>query len=159
MKVKYEGFIPFEEADVADVGRHIGCSLNESLKQFYANYNGVSLELSDVLLGREGDICVTQFIPLQDVVAELEMFDFGRKVLPIAWVEGGKNVVYSLNDGLIYFLDHEVVDGYRLIARDLQDFIDKLIPAKALVKPDNFKVKEIWVDPEFLKRIQSGEFK
>jgi hypothetical protein len=158
VNVKYEGFIPFTEVDIAGVEHCIGCSLEKSLKSFYADYNGVKPELNDVLSEREGEICITQFIPVQGVVAELENFEFGRNVLPMAWAEGGNYVVYNVEDGLIYFLDHEVLDVYFLLANGVQEFIDKLVPVKTLVKPENYKVKDVWIDPEFLKRIQSGEF-
>ena len=69
-------------------------------------------------------------------------------------------MVIDLVSKAVLFLDHEVEDGYREIAADVDDFVKRLIP-NAEIQDDfsGMKVKSVWIDPVFLARIKSGEFK
>jgi hypothetical protein len=160
MKVSAKGLLPVHPYEIKALESCLSIVLDDSIKTFYENYNGVILQGNELSDDIDKSISITQFVPLTAVVDEIKLYGFRPGFIPIAWAEGGNYIVLSTTDKAIYFVDHEVENSYRVVAAHLGEFIDRLVPVDPLNSlPDGVKIKSVWIDPEFLKRIQSGEFK
>jgi hypothetical protein len=159
MKVSVGEVSPVSALDLARVEHFFGCALGEELLLFYNEFNGARLSLNEL----SGELCsavgVNAFIPIDKVIGVIERFPFAKNFLPIAWAEGGNYIVINLLDGQIYFVNHELEEGYFKVASNVGDFLDKLLPSKPLTAlPEGVTVGDVWIDPDFLKRVKSGEF-
>jgi len=159
MKVSVGKISPVSALDFERVEHFFGCALGEELLLFYGQYNGAILSLNELSGKLRGAIGINAFVPIDKVIGVIERFPFAKNFLPIAWAEGGNYIVINLSDGQIYFVDHELDEGYIKVASNLGDFLDKLVPSEPLTSlPEGVTVGNVWVDPDFLKRVQSGEF-
>lgn len=155
--IDFRDAVPVRQCELDALEAHYGVSLLPAILEFYRQFNGAKLPLNE-LAGSEGNVALNQFIPASEVLYEVRIFEFSnRGELPIAWAEGGNYVVVDVLDGKVYFVDHEVHDGGLLIAPTIEQLLQNLMSSAPASGPSSGKILQI--DPDFLRRIQIGEFK
>lgn len=102
---------------------------------------------------------------IQDIKHKIKVLKnrIPNECIPIAKIEGGDVLCLELskqNYGRILLWEHEEelnegytdnVDLLRKVASTFEEFMKQIVPFE--INDDDFKVKEIWIDPEFLKEL------
>ncbi|SEU13409.1 SMI1/KNR4 family protein [Pseudomonas graminis] len=160
MNIEIKSVEPYSDFELSELERYSGVSVDDEIRKFFNEYNGARFSPSGLQGDVREDVGVSEFLSIAQILIEVQQFRFRSGYIPIALAEGGNYVVIDLVSKAVLFLDHEVEDGYREIAADVDDFVKRLIP-NAEIQDDfsGMKVKSVWIDPVFLARIKSGEFK
>lgn len=160
MNIEIKSVEPYSDFELSELERYSGISVDDDIRKFFNEYNGARFSPSGLQGDVREDVGVSEFLSIAQILIEVQQFRFRSGYIPIALAEGGNYVVIDLVSKAVLFLDHEVEDGYREIAADVDDFVKRLIP-NAEIQDDfsGMKVKSVWIDPVFLARIKSGEFK
>jgi hypothetical protein len=154
-------------SDVAAVEIAIGTKFPSDYVDFIQGNNGAyfSDNVFDIPGGNHSGI--SQVIPFDKVLYEKSLIDqtgdFGY--FPVAYAEGGNYVCLATRGsevGKIYFCDHEVAgkEAFLLLAQSLTEFLDSLKPfSPADIEPTQEQKEKgrVWIDPDFLKKINDGE--
>lgn len=160
MNIEIKSVEPYSDFELSELERYSGVSVDDEVRQFFNEYNGARFSPSGLQGDVRDDVGICAFLSISQILIEVQKFRFRSGYIPIALAEGGNYVVIDLVSKAILFLDHEVEDGYRKVAANVGDFVKRLIP-NAEIQDDfsGMKVKSVWIDPAFLARIKSGEFK
>lgn len=134
----------------------LGCELSDSFKKFLRSNDGAEPENNIFKIADKNESGVNQFIPAAEILRERERIEnIPAKAYPVAWAEGGNYVfVDEGENGAVFFWDHEVPKNIIQIAPSFEAFLNLLEPfdlKKIELKPG--QVKKVWIDPEFLKRL------
>ncbi len=157
MNIGVSEVIPFShDADLLECS--FDMALPADVREFFNKYNGGKLQLNEVKGFARGMAGLNQSIPASEAVREVQSFGFKKGFLPLAWAEGGNYLVVDLNSGEVYFVDHESRDDYQLLASSVPELLASLVAVAPLMAlPSGGRILQI--DPDFLRRIQAGEFK
>jgi hypothetical protein len=155
MTVKLEGGKTASQQNILALETGLGCKLSNSLRKFLQEQDGAKPE-TNIFTIRDKDECsVTSFIPCGEILKERGYIEnIPPKAFPVAWAEGGNYVfVDEDKNGVVYFWDHETAKDTAL-AFTFGDFLNLLQPFDiSTVKLKPGQVKKVWIDPEFLKRL------
>jgi hypothetical protein len=121
---------------------------------FLRNHNGAVPPDNIVRLSDGRETSVRRFISVENMASvHCDVDEFPEHVVPIGFDDGG-NYFYALENGAIWFWDHEVQDGEIKIADSFQDFLNMLEPfdqTKISVNNDDIEIVSLdknW-KPEF----------
>ncbi|GAB2895418.1 hypothetical protein GCM10027093_33670 [Paraburkholderia jirisanensis] len=166
--MKIETHSPMPEPSLADITaleKTIGARLPTDYLNFLQTQNGVIFTSNEFDIPGGNHAGINQFIPFEKLLYEKSLIEqtgnFG--FLPIAYAEGGNYVCLAtrkLDIGEIYFCDHEIPgeEAYSRLASSLSEFFDLIRPFSVDdIEIDKNKVKKIWINPEFLKRIKGED--
>ncbi|MEE3507118.1 MULTISPECIES: SMI1/KNR4 family protein [unclassified Pseudomonas] len=156
MKVEVKEVRGVEFGAFEAVEAFVGRVLNNSIRLFFEKFNGGKPALNIFDVGSDNNSGVNQFIPIDEVVSELERFEFREGFIPIAWAEGGNYLAVDLIDGCVYFVDHEILDGYVKLSVGIDAFLDGLNPSSnddVVLKPG--QVIKVWVNPNPIKGLKN----
>lgn len=156
MNIQVKVIKPVLQRDVDLLESYLGVSLRIEILDFYSRYNGGKLELNEVSGVVSGILSLNQFIPIAESVREIIKLNLRSGSVPIAWAEGGNCVVADMINGHLYFVDHEIEDNYIKISDNMDDFLIRIVPSFPMPPPEGGAV--LFIDPDFLKRIKSGDF-
>lgn len=163
LNIKTRDALPGPSSDVvSEVERKIGRPLPSEYVASLQTLNGAYFDPNEFSLPDGHNAGVPQFLPFNDVIQHMEYMEQTQVLgyLPIARAEGGNYVCLSLCDGdfgRVYFWDHEVpgYDAFSRIGDSLNEFLNSLRPFEiGDVFLDPARIKEVWVDPEFLKNLK-----
>lgn len=160
MSIEINSVEPYSDFELSELEVYSGVSVSDEVRAFFNKYSGAQFSPSGLQGDVREDVGISGFLSVAQILIEVRQFKFRSGYIPIALAEGGNHVVIDLVRKDVLFLDHEVEDGYRKVAPDVDDFVKRLIPNTEI--QDDFsgmKVKSVWIDPAFLARIKSGEFK
>lgn len=170
--------IKFNESLISELERGTKIDLVREYIDFLRKYNGGIPEPNIVVLDKEEikSFSVTSFFGVglesyDDLVTQYNLFKhrIPEGCLPIARVEGGNIVCICLlpeRYGFIYLWDHDVELLYDKpsafehlipIAKSFEEFLNRLTPYNP--EEENlvdYKVEEVWIDPDFLKKLEDG---
>jgi hypothetical protein len=158
MKIKLKGGKSASEKALQKLETALGCKISESIRRFVGENDGSEPETNIFQIGKDNDASVNQFIPISEIWEERQNIDnIPRHGYPIAWASCGNYVLVDEGmGGKVYFWDHELPDDNIVkLADNFSEFLSILKPFDVNtveLKPD--QVKEVWIDPEFLKRIK-----
>jgi hypothetical protein len=160
VNIKIKSVEPYSDSELSELEVCSGVSVADELRKFFNEYNGARFSPIGLQGDVRGDVGISGFLSIAQILIEVRRFKFRSGYIPIALAEGGNYVVIDLVSMGVLFLDHEVEDGYRKVAAGVDDFVKGLIP-NADIQDDfsDMKVKSVWIDPAFLASINSGEFK
>lgn len=160
MNIELKSVEHYSEFELSELERYSCVSVDDDLRRFFDDYSGARFFPSGLQGDARGDVGISEFLAIAQILVEVQQFRFRPGYIPIALAEGGNYVVIDLVSKAVLFLDHEVEDGYRKVAANVDDFVSRLIP-NAEIQDDfsGINVKSVWIDPAFLARIKSGEFK
>jgi hypothetical protein len=153
MSVKFRNGQPQSESALKAFEEQIGVMLPHDFREFTRLHNGAEPETNIFSAGKGNESCVNRFIPLEKILSERTHIDQERlRFLPVAWAEGGNYVCLDLDNGGIFFWDHEEPSDELKLAESFRHFIEMLAPfdvKDVTLKPG--QVKKAWIDPDFLK--------
>lgn len=134
---------------IAELEDRYGC-LPADFRHFLAQHDGARPSNS-VLPLTSGSANIREFVPASEILELAGSVDgFSPENIPIARDDSGNLLYISLNDGHIYFWDHEVEGPDEKVSDSFADFIAKLQPYDAFaVKLDPSQVQSVWVNPDF----------
>lgn len=156
MEIEVKDVAPLSRLDIEAIELHFGVALLPDIIKFYEKYNGGRLRLNE-LSGTGGMVSLSRFISAEKVVGEIKLFGVESGFIPIAWSEGGNYIVVRIAGGEVYFIDHEDRENYILLANSIPDFLSRLVSSEPLTSSSAGSILQI--DPDFLRRIQAGDFK
>jgi hypothetical protein len=148
---------PASEASIGALQAALGCQLSDSFAGFLRSNDGAEPETNIFEIGEKNESGVNKFIGANEILKERRHIEnLPTRAYPVAWAEGGNYVfVDEGRNGVVFFWDHETPENIIELAPDFGAFLNLLEPfdAKSIqLKPG--QVKNVWVDPEFLKRIK-----
>jgi hypothetical protein len=158
MKVKLTKGRAVSQNDVAALQRKLGEPLASEFLEFVAQNDGAEPETNIFKIGKTNESGVNGFIPVKEIVSEMPRIEnLPGRSYPVAWAEGGNFVfINQAVGGAVFFWDHEQPDSIVRLAGNFRSFLELLEPfdvASIKLKPG--QVKKAWIDPDFLKGLQS----
>lgn len=167
----------FNQKLVDKIENIVGATFPKEYIRFLRKYNGGLPEANVVTSEKTLDFILTSFYgtdlePVNDIYSRFKTFE-GRVpngCVPIASDAGGNLVVLNLSNskyGYVFFWDHEEelmyedagmnLDDLFLIAPSFNEFLNMIKPDHIEEDLRRYEVKEVWVDPDFLKEIKDNE--
>ncbi len=135
----------------------MGWNFDADYLDFVRANNGGTPETNIFSISSKNESGINQFISFDRLPYEAALISdqVGPKIVPIAYAEGGNYLCLSIDDGGIYFFDHELpgLDALTKIASSLREFLDEVKPfdpKQVALKPG--QVKKAWINPAFLKK-------
>ncbi|SRR5258706_8576816 len=156
MKIKLRNGEPASEEAILTLEAALGCPLSHSFRAFVRDHDGAEPETNIFKISDNNDSGVNKFIPVSDILKERAYIEnIPRRAYPVGWAEGGNYVfVDEDRNGAAFYWDHELPDEPTQLADSFGAFLDLLEPfdiKTVQLKPG--QVKSVWVDPEFLKKL------
>jgi hypothetical protein len=153
---------PADEDALAELEERAGHALPVAYRDFLESHDGAVPEpntLPDAASG--SDVSVRTFFSVEEVLGQLEQLGPGRvpeEVLPIADDDLGNGLFISLEDGSVWYWDHDEEDpseedlwaALTREAEDLEELLDRLEPVaeeESDIEPD--PLDEGYSDAEF----------
>lgn len=157
MKIKVLEKEEFLGSDLKQLEEYVGHKFPGELKTFFKKYNGANVEPNIFEYSDSLQCNVNKFISLKEIVNEIKFIDnLDKFTIPVAIAEGGNYVIVNvLENGKVYFWDHEEPEIKYPISDNILDFLDQLEPFS--VNDIELKKEDIissWIDPDFLKSIK-----
>ncbi len=148
---------PVAEAEVTSFEQTAEIKLPDQYREFLLQYNAAKPETNIFSIpGGSNNSGVNEFIPLEKILSESKhVGEVACRFIAVAWAEGGNYVCLDLDSGgEVFFWDHELPSDQLRLAKDWNGFLQMLQPfdvSKIELKPG--QVKKVWVDPDFLKKL------
>lgn len=144
--------------DIASIEAIIGCPLSQAVRDFLDRYDGARPAPNSFRVSGSTSSGVALFIPASEIAAlrsRVNGLPREKGIYPIAQDTCGNFVLIDeMRGGEVQFWDHERDDPPVRLAAALGEFLDALRPAEEVVlKPG--QVESAWIDPDFLKEIDS----
>ena len=144
------------EADLRGLEAKVGTRLPEDYRRFLLQHDGGEPEPNEFAIpGADNDSGANEFMSVRQIREEIEQYShrFPRRMIPIAFAEGGNLVFLALDDGQVLFWDHELEAANPLfaLAPSFEAFwqvLENSDPASVELDPD--QVKSVWIDPDLL---------
>lgn len=160
MKVKLRGGETAPEQEILALEDALGCPISSSFRAFIRTYDGASPDTNIFRISESNSGGVSEFIPVREILKNrMYIEDIPRQAYPVAHAECGNFVLIDEGrNGAVFFWDHELPDEPTDLAANFGAFLDLLEPVDMTtieLKPG--KVKKVWVDPEFLRRLKAAE--
>lgn len=167
----------FNENNLIEFTRKIGYTLPNDYIEFLHNHNGgyVKGSISNYYKNGDQKFILTSMFGIgtnDDLVSQWETYKnrIPNSCIPIGRDAGGNLVCLNLSEdkyGYVYFWDHEeelnyeiekiTINDLYLIKQSFKEFLDSIerdnLEDSEL---DGYKVKKVWIDPEFLKELKSN---
>ena len=144
--------------DIAALEQRIGEPLVTEFIEFVSGNDGAEPESCIFKIGETNESGINAFIAVKDIAKEMSLIEsLPKRSFPIAWAEGGNYVFIDQSEsGAVFFWDHEQPDKIARLADSLHSFLERLEPFDIRTfKLNPGQVKKAWIDPDFLKSIQS----
>ena len=157
MKIDLKNGTPASEEAVSAFESKMGLRLSDFFRAFLLSWDGAKPMGNVFKIDAKIDFAVQRFIPLAEITRQRQyMENIPDRAYPVALAEGGNYVFLDESKaGAVFYWDHDEPTNIRQIATNFGEFLDLLEPVD--LKKDDFadyKVKRVWVDPEFLKKLQ-----
>ncbi|KNE20710.1 SMI1/KNR4 family protein [Virgibacillus pantothenticus] len=165
--------VKFDKAEFSDFENKLGTNLPVDYVSFLKEKNGGTPEpnILELSTGEINSISITDFFgvkleEINDLNSQYNIYKgrIPRNNIPICRVEGGNIVCLNVEDKTISFWDHDIElikeelkprNPLIYIAESFNDFLESIKPYNTEDEMDDYKVKNVWIDPEFLKEIKS----
>ncbi len=163
----------FKESAIRKFQEKIGLKFTRDYLEFLKKSNGGTPESNIVRLdGQEiNSFSITSFFgietePANDILSQYVVFGgrIPQGCIPIAYIEGGNLLCLNLNRhkyGYVLLWDHDKeeieADSLPVVAKSFSDFLGKINsynPSKEELS--DYKIQEVWIDPEFMKELEKG---
>ena len=158
MKLKLTKGRAASRSDIAALQQKIGMPIVPEFLEFVAVNDGTEPETNIFKIGGTNESGVNGFIPIKEITKEISRIEnLPKTAFPVAWAEGGNYVFINQHEnGAVYFWDHEQPGNIARLADSFGAFLDLLEPFDvSTIKLKPGQVKKAWIDPDFLKSIQS----
>ncbi|QFT87267.1 SMI1 / KNR4 family protein [Bacillus sp. THAF10] len=152
----------------------IGFCLPKDYIEFLRNHNGgyVKNSISSYFKNGMQKFILTSMFGLgadDDLLSQFETYKMRtpNTCIPIGRDAGGNLVCLNLSEdryGYVYFWDHEeelnyeegkiTINDLYLIAKTFNEFLNSIQRDDLKESEEGFKVKKVWVDPDFLKELE-----
>ena len=155
MAVELSGFLPASRKDIETLQNVLGRKLPKEYVSFLLLNNGAKPATNIFSVNDNNDCGVDRFIPCKKVINELPRVDrVSENMIPVAWAEGGNYILLDLENGAIYFWDHEAPEELPELAPGITAFVEQLKPFDVnSVELKEGQVESAWIDPDFLKNL------
>lgn len=156
MSVKLKKSRSLREAEILAFEKSSGVVLPKEYRDFVRACDGAVPESNIFPIGDGNDSGVNEFIPLRKTLPERKFVDHVTvDFLPVAWAEGGNYVCLELENGGVFFWNHEDPSNTAKLAVSFGEFLEMLTPFDVDdVKLKPGQVKKAWIDPDFLKGLE-----
>jgi hypothetical protein len=160
MAIKLKNGKPASHGAIEHFEKLLGCKLSDSFLSFIRSHDGAVPEANTFKIGDKNGSGVRQFIPIIEIEKERSYIEnISSMAYPIATDDSGNFILIDESrGGAVYFWDHEMPLEMIQLASNFSEFLDSLAPFDintVQLKPG--QVKRVWIDPEFLKKLKSGE--
>ncbi|MCK4261363.1 MAG: SMI1/KNR4 family protein [Halanaerobiales bacterium] len=162
--------------DIKMLEDKFGVKLPREYVEFLKKYNG-GIPESNILENDDVSISINVFYgigldAINDLIVQSEQLidRISRECLPIARAEGGDILCLALSKekaGKVFLWEHEKeidknycldIDKMLFVAKSFEELLLKVLSYDVEnVDMNDFKVKNIWVDPDFLKELQEKD--
>lgn len=158
MKVKLVDGQAAQPSELAALQKKLDEALPAEFVDFVARNDGAKPETNIFKVSATNESGVNEFIPVRKIAVEMPRIEnLPEKSFPVAWAEGGNYVFVNLAaGGSVFFWDHEQPGNIVRLANSFNLFLELLEPfniSSIELKPG--QVKKAWIDPDFLKGLQS----
>lgn len=165
----------FDETELDKFENELGVILPQSYKHFLQKYNGGTPEPNIIELKNEEikSISITDFFgvknaQINDLKFQYEIYKerIPNKHIPISRVEGGNIICLGLENHYISLWDHDTEllnadikpnNPLIYIEKNFEKFIEKIKPMKENMDLQDYKVRDIWVAPDFLNELNEDK--
>ncbi|WP_047984683.1 SMI1/KNR4 family protein [Ornithinibacillus californiensis] len=165
--------VKFNEREFNNFQKELGVNLPKEYIKFLEKNNGGIPESNIVLLQNKEikSFSVTDFfgvnkMNINDLKSQYiiykERIPSGN--IPICRVEGGNIVCLNIDNGLISLWDHDTelmnenllsTNSLIEVAVNFEEFLGLMKPYHHEDDLDDYKVEEVWIDPDFLKELKN----
>lgn len=157
VKIVLENGTPVSEKAISAFELELGFHLSDSFRTFILTWDGAKPTANVFKIDAKIDFAVQRFIPLAEITRQRQYIEnIPDMAYPVALAEGGNYIfIDESKAGAVFYWDHDEPMNTRQVAANFGEFLDLLEPVD--LKKDDFsdyKVKRVWVDPEFLKKLQ-----
>ncbi|MCP3740187.1 SMI1/KNR4 family protein [Rossellomorea sp. BNER] len=170
----------FNENELITFSKKIGYELPNDYIEFLRHHNGgyVKNSISNYHRNGEQKFILTSMFGLgsdDDLISQFETYKnrIPNTCIPIGRDAGGNLVCLNLSEGKygnVYFWDHEeelkyeegkiTINNLYFIAETFKEFLNSI--ERDDIKEseeEGYKVKKVWVDPDFLKELENNSDK
>ncbi|WP_249872820.1 SMI1/KNR4 family protein [Oceanobacillus saliphilus] len=169
----------FNENDLITFSRKIGYELPKDYIEFLRHHNGgyVKNSISSYFKNGKQKFFLTSMFGLgsdDDLLSRFETYKkrIPNTCIPIGRDAGGNLVCLNLSEdryGYVYFWDHEeelnyeegkiTINDLYLITETFNEFLNSIERDDLKKSEEGYKVKKVWVDPDFLKELENNSDK
>lgn len=165
--------VKFDEKEFNDFQKKLGVHLPNDYIKFLEKNNGGIPELNIVELQKEEikSFSVTDFLginnkkKINDLKSQYETYKerIPEGNIPICRVAGGDIVCINFDNGSISLWDHDTelinedvipINSLLHVARSFKEFLKLMKPYDPEDDLDDYKVEDVWIDPDFLKELK-----
>ncbi|MEO2078271.1 MAG: SMI1/KNR4 family protein [Bacillus sp. (in: firmicutes)] len=167
--------VEFNEKEFNNFQKDLGVNFPNEYIKFLRKNNGGTPELNIVELQNDEfkSFSVTEFfgvnnIKINDLKSQYETYK--KRIpsgnIPICRVEGGNIVCLNIDNGLISLWDHDtefIIDdvwstnSLLKVAGSFEAFLSLMKPYDPEEDLDDYKVEDVWIDPDFLKELKNDK--
>lgn len=167
--------VEFNEGEFNNFQKDLGVNFPNEYIKFLEKNNGGNPELNIVeLLNDEiKSFSVTEFfgvnnVKINDLKSQYETYK--KRIpsgnIPICRVEGGNIVCLNIDNGLISLWDHDTelinedvlsTNSLLKVAGSFEEFLSLMKPYDLEDDLDDYKVEDVWIDPDFLKELKNDK--
>jgi hypothetical protein len=165
--------VKFNEREFNNFQKELGVHLPNDYIKFLKKNNGGIPELNIVELQNEEikSFSVTDFfgvnnVKINDLKSQYETYKerIPRGNIPICRAEGGNIVCLNIDNGFISLWDHDTelmnedaisINSLLKVARSFEDFLSLMKPYDQEDDLNDYKVEDVWIDPDFLKELKN----
>lgn len=169
----------FNENELIALSKKIGYELPNDYIEFLRQHNGgyVKNSISSYYKNGEQKFILTSMFGLgadDDLISQFETYKnrIPNTCIPIGRDAGGNLVCLNLSEdryGYVYFWDHEeefnyeeekiTINNLHFIAETFNEFLNSIERDDIKESEEGYKVKKVWVDPDFLKELDNNSDK
>lgn len=120
-------------------------------------HDGAEPDSNIFSVGEDNNSGVRAFIPAKDIPRErFNIENLPVRAFPIAYDDCGNYILIDQEQsGAVLFWDHETPEPLIKVADDFESFLESLEPFDLdSVQLEPGQVKEVWIDPDFLKSLE-----
>jgi hypothetical protein len=155
MAVKLSNYVPASEKGIKTLEKALGKKLPIEYINFLLSFNAAKPETNIFSISKDSECGVDKFISYQDILKETRLIEhISEDMIPIAWAEGGNYILQNIENGKIFFWDHEIPEKQIELALNISEFLKQLEPFDlSSVELKDGQVKSAWIDEDFLKNL------
>ena len=166
----------FNEDNLITFSEKIGYELPKDYIEFLRHHNGgyVKNSISSYVKNGKQKFILTSMFGLgsgDDLLSQFETYKkrIPNTCIPIGRDTGGNIICLNLSEdryGYVYFWDHEeelnydegkiTINDLYIIAETFNEFLNTIERDNMKEQEEGYKVKKVWVDPDFLKELENN---